>query len=205
MHLQEYLSLPAGSFTFQAQATDLAGNVESSAATTSNSKSWTISLPTTHAIITGGADSHLILDDSAESVELQLLKLFSDQAGVLAAWHPECLLKSRVSPSLNVDDKLEKLLHVLQVAAQAAYTLAMQASRLALTQPAHQPPTSAGWRCTPTPLACGVWKMHSLHAHPLRCCLFFINLVVIGILYTVYFNHCWHKFLLRLRPYLSLG
>ncbi len=64
--MQEYLSLPAGSFTFQAQATDLAGNVESSTATTSNSKSWTVSLPTTtHAIITGKADSWLTLDDSA--------------------------------------------------------------------------------------------------------------------------------------------
>ncbi|KAL0037541.1 hypothetical protein WJX77_001610 [Trebouxia sp. C0004] len=55
----EYLSLPAGSFTFQAQATDLAGNVESSGATTSNSKSWTVSLPSPHAIITGGSSGSL--------------------------------------------------------------------------------------------------------------------------------------------------
>ncbi|DBA90044.1 TPA: Signal peptide peptidase-like 2A [Trebouxia sp. C0005] len=62
---QEYLSLPAGSFTFQAQATDLAGNVESSAATTSNSKSWTISLPTTHAIITGGSSGSLYFSNAS--------------------------------------------------------------------------------------------------------------------------------------------
>ena len=65
VRLQEYLSLPAGSFTFQAQATDVAGNVESSTATSSNSKSWTVSLPTTHAIITGRADSWLTLSDAA--------------------------------------------------------------------------------------------------------------------------------------------
>jgi len=78
--MQEYLSLPAGSFTFQAQATDLAGNVESSAATTSNSKSWTVSmgsLPTTHAIITGKADSWLTLDDSASSQHVPLPNFFS--------------------------------------------------------------------------------------------------------------------------------
>jgi len=75
--MQEYLSLPAGSFTFQAQATDLAGSVESSAATTSNSKSWTVSLPTTHAIITGKADSWLTLDDSASSLHVPLPNFFS--------------------------------------------------------------------------------------------------------------------------------
>ncbi len=94
--MQEYLSLPAGSFTFQAQATDLAGNVESSTATTSNSKSWTVTLPTTHAIITGKAGSWLTLDDSAESLQISLLDfVFLCQAVVSAAWHPECLLQSR--------------------------------------------------------------------------------------------------------------
>jgi len=95
--MQEYLSLPAGSFTFQAQATDLAGNVESSTATTSNSKSWTVTLLTTHAIITGKAGSWLTLDDSAESLQISLLDfVFLCQAVVSAAWHPECLLQSRV-------------------------------------------------------------------------------------------------------------
>ena len=54
---QEYLSLPGGSYTFQAQATDLAGNVESATATSSNSQSWpasgALTLPSPHAIITG--------------------------------------------------------------------------------------------------------------------------------------------------------
>ena len=104
---------------------------------------------------------------------------------------------------------------MLQVAAQAACTSAMQALRLARTQLALQPLTSAGWRCTQTPLACGVWKTPSLHAPPLRCCLFLINLVVIGILhgifdlvligllYKAYPDGCQHglQILLRLRPY----
>ena len=81
---------------------------------------------------------------------------------------------------------IEHCWHMLQVAAQAACTSTMQASHLAHTQLAHRPPTSAGWRCTQTPLACGVWKTHSLHAPPLRCCLFLIDLVVIGILYMAY-------------------
>ena len=52
--MQEYLSLPAGTYTFQAQATDLAGNVESTTATSTNSKSWgPFVLPSPHAIITG--------------------------------------------------------------------------------------------------------------------------------------------------------
>lgn len=52
--MQEYLSLPAGNYTFQAQATDLAGNVESTKATGTNSKSWgPFVLPSPYAIITG--------------------------------------------------------------------------------------------------------------------------------------------------------
>ena len=51
--LQEYLSLPAGSWTFQARATDLAGNVEGTASPSRPSRTWTVALPASHAVITG--------------------------------------------------------------------------------------------------------------------------------------------------------
>lgn len=52
-HGQEYLSLPAGSWTFQARATDLAGNLEGTGAPSRPSKFWTVALPASYAIITG--------------------------------------------------------------------------------------------------------------------------------------------------------
>lgn len=54
--MQEYLSLPAGTLTFQAQATDLAGNVEASTGDSDNTKTWgpgVTPLTTPYAIITG--------------------------------------------------------------------------------------------------------------------------------------------------------
>lgn len=56
MMMQEYLSLPAGTLTFQAQATDLAGNVEDATSNAYNSKTWgpaATPLTTPYAIITG--------------------------------------------------------------------------------------------------------------------------------------------------------
>lgn len=51
--MQEYLSLPAGTLTFQARATDLAGNVEDAAGDSSNTKTWSPGLTTPYAIIIG--------------------------------------------------------------------------------------------------------------------------------------------------------
>lgn len=56
--LQEYLSLPAGSWTFQARATDLAGNVEGITPPSRPSKTWTVALPALYAIITGTHPAH---------------------------------------------------------------------------------------------------------------------------------------------------
>ena len=71
--LQEYLSLPAGSWTFQARATDLAGNVEGTASPSRPTKAWTVALPTPHAIITGGQATRL--DSSFELFILMILIL----------------------------------------------------------------------------------------------------------------------------------
>lgn len=59
--LQEYLSLPVGTLTFQAQATDLAGNVEAAAGDSFNTRTWTVALPSPYAIITGRHLPHIDL------------------------------------------------------------------------------------------------------------------------------------------------
>lgn len=58
--MQEYLSLPAGTLTFQAQATDLAGNVEDATGDSFNTQTWSpTALATPYAIITGKYLPHL--------------------------------------------------------------------------------------------------------------------------------------------------
>ncbi len=73
--VQEYLSLPAGTYTFQAQATDLAGNVESTTATSTNSKSWgPFVLPSPHAIITGRREPQMVSWQNITSPHLTCLR-----------------------------------------------------------------------------------------------------------------------------------